>query len=131
MSCVSYKSVDFCVMLCYVLYDIYDMSKGDKKMDLEIMILNKMTYEKEGKEKSRLGYFVIGEKGFSDNEKFKGYSDLSAFADDKRFFDLVPNEFIGQKCIAKIVDRPNPRNPMRMNREISEITCNGKTIYLV
>lgn len=100
-------------------------------MEVEIMILNKMKYEKDGRQKSRLGYIFCNSQGFSDREKFKGFSELAIFGDDSKYFDMIPDNFIGQKCIAKIVECPNPSNPMRSRREFSQITYNGKTVYLV
>lgn len=100
-------------------------------MEVEIMVLNKMRYEKDGKEKSRLGYIFCGEQGFSNRDKFKGFSELSLYSDDSKYFDNIPDEFIGQKCIAKVSEVLNPFNPMKSKKEFSELTCNGKTVYLV
>lgn len=100
-------------------------------MDIEIMVLNVMKYEKEGKVKSRLGYIMTNVECFSNSEKFKGYSELSQFADDTRFFDSIPVDFIGQKCTVEIKERTNPRNPLKSIKEFVSITHNGKTIPLV
>lgn len=100
-------------------------------MELNIMILNTMRYEKDGKQKSRLGYIMTNSEANADNEKFKGFSELAHYRDDDKLFTTIPREFIGQKCTCKIDEIPSKSNPMKSYKLISEITCNGKTIYLV
>ena len=100
-------------------------------MNVEMIILNKMRYSKDGKEKSRLGYFLTSTESFSNRENFIGYSDLSVYSDDTRFFDKIPTDFIGQKCTAEVQEVPNALNPMKSRKEFVSITCNGKTVRLV
>jgi len=100
-------------------------------MKVDMMILNVMKYNKEGVAHSRLGYIIIEPTAFVDSEKFKGYSELSAYSDDTRFYDNIPIDFIGQRCKATIIEKSSPRNPLKTYKEIGEIECNGKTIHLV
>ena len=100
-------------------------------MEIEIMILNTMRYEKEGKQKSRLAYIVPTREAFSNRESFKGYSELSFYRNDTKFFDLIPINFIGQKCKAKIEDKSSASNPLKTYKEIVEISYNGEVIRLV
>lgn len=100
---------------------------------MTIMILNTMKYQKEGETnwKSRLAYIVPTKEAFSDTEKFHGYSELSAFKNDTSFYDLIPVDFIGQKCEVTIEEKPSRNNPMKSYKDIVEVSCNGKTIRLV
>lgn len=102
-------------------------------MKMEIMILNTMKYRKEGEisDKSRLAYIIPTKEAFSDREKFRGYSELSSYRNDDKFFELIPVDFIGQKCEVTITEKPSKNNPMKSYKEFTEISCNGKTIYLV
>lgn len=100
-------------------------------MKLKIMLLNVMKYEKEGQQKSRLGYFIPTAEAFSDRDKFKGYSELASYRNDTKYFDLIPKDFIGQHCDVTIVEKPNSSNPLKTYKEFEEISCNGKTISLV
>lgn len=100
-------------------------------MKVDMMILNVMKYSKDGKAKSRLGYIIIEPTAFVDSEKFIGYSELSAYADDTRFYDNIPKNFIGQRCVGTIIEKSSPSNPLRSYKEIGELECNGQTISLV
>ena len=100
-------------------------------MNLQIMILNTMKYEKDGTNRSRLAYIIPNTESFSDTEKFRGYSELSAYRNDSAFYDKIPIEFIGQKCSIKIEEKPSKLNPMKSYKEIVEVSCNGKIISLV
>ena len=100
-------------------------------MKVDLMILNVMKYQKDGESKSRLGYIIIEPTAFVDSEKFKGYSELSSYSNDTKFYDLIPIEFIGQRCKAEIVEKSSPQNPLKTYKEIGSIECNGKTIHLV
>lgn len=100
-------------------------------MKAEIMILNTMIFEKDGKEKSRLGYIFVAEDCFSKSEKFRGFGDMSVFSDDRKLFDLIPIEWIGKKVMAYIKEVSIPNNPMRTKKVISAIECNGQTISLL
>lgn len=102
-------------------------------MEMEIMILNTMKYQKEGEQnyKSRLAYIIPTSEAFSDNPKFRGYTELSSYRSDDKFFDLIPKEFIGQKCKVTITEKPSSSNPMKSYKEFTEVSCNGKTIRLV
>lgn len=102
-------------------------------MELEIMILNTMKYQKEGetKTKSRLAYIIPTTDAFSNNTKFRGYSELSSYRDDDKYFELIPSNFIGQKCKVKITEKPSKTNPLKSYKEFTEISYNGQTISLV
>lgn len=100
-------------------------------MKVDMMILNVMKYMKDGNAKSRLGYIIIEPTAFVDSEKFKGYSELSSYADDTKFYDKIPVSFIGQRCVATIIEKSSPSNPLRTYKEIGEIECNGQVISLV
>lgn len=102
-------------------------------MKMDIMILNTMKYRKEGDMawKSRLAYIIPTKTAYCDNEKFRGYTELSLYRNDSTYFDLIPKEFIGQKCEVKVIDVPSKSNPMKSYKEITEVTCDGKTIHLV
>lgn len=102
-------------------------------MKLQIMILNTMKYHKEGETnwKSRLAYIIPTQEACSDNEKFRGFTELSSYRNDDKFFELIPKDFIGQKCDATIQEVPSKNNPMKSYKEFTEVSCNGKTISLV
>ena len=100
-------------------------------MDLDIMILNTMKYEKDGKEKSRLGYILTNAEANADGERFRGFSELSHYRDDDKLFENIPRDFIGKKATAVVKEIPSKQNPMKSYKIISEINCDGKTIYLV
>lgn len=102
-------------------------------MKMEIMILNTMRYRKEGEQtyKSRLAYIIPTKDAFSDNDNFKGYSELSLYKNDASFFEKIPVEFIGQKCEITIEEKPSKNNPMKSYKDIIEVSCNEKTISLV
>lgn len=99
-------------------------------MKMKIMLLNLMKYEKDGQQKSRLGYFIPTVEAFSDRDKFKGYSELASYRNDTKYFDLIPKNFIGQTCDVTITEKPNSANPMKTYKEFTEITCNGQTVHL-
>ena len=100
-------------------------------MELDIMILNTMKYEKDGKEKSRLGYILTNSEANSNGERFRGFSELSHYRDDDKLFELIPRDFIGKKATARVEEKPSKSNPMKSYKLISEISCDGKTISLV
>lgn len=100
-------------------------------MKLQIMLLNVMKYEKDGQKKSRIGYYIPTKEALSDRDKFKGYSELASYRNDTKYFDLIPVNFIGQKCEISIVEKPNSSNPMKTYKEFTEITCNGQVVHLV
>ena len=102
-------------------------------MKLQIMILNTMKYQKEGETnwKSRLAYIIPTPEAYSDNTKFRGYTELSSYRNDDKFFELIPKDFIGQKCEATITEIPSKNIPMKSYKEFTEVSCNGKTISLV
>lgn len=100
-------------------------------MKVEIMILNLMKYEKDGVEKSRMGYIFTSKDTMANSDKFKGYSDQSVFFEDKRAIDRIPIEFIGKKSIGYVKDEPNPRNPLQPRKIFCSIECDGKTIDLL
>lgn len=102
-------------------------------MKLQIMILNTMKYQKEGETnwKSRLAYIIPSTEAYSDNSKFRGFTELSSYRNDDKFFELIPKDFIGQKCDVTITEVPSKNNPMKSYKEFTEVSCNGKTISLV
>lgn len=102
-------------------------------MELKIMILNVMKYKKEGdiEYNSRLAYIIPTQEACSDSNKFRGYTELSSYRNDDKFFELIPKSFIGQKCTAKVEEVPSLNNPMKSYKQFTEVTCNGETIYLV
>lgn len=100
-------------------------------MKMKIMLLNVMKYEKDGQQKSRLAYIVPTQEAMANRDKFKGYSELSSYRNDTKYFDLIPTDFIGQHCDISIEEKPNPTNPMKVYKEFTEISCNGKVIHLV
>lgn len=102
-------------------------------MELKIMILNVMKYQKEGETtyKSRLAYIIPTQEACSDNSNFRGYTELSSYRNDDKFFTLIPKDFIGQKCDVKIEEVPSKSNPMKSYKQFTEVSCNGKTISLV
>ncbi len=100
-------------------------------MKIEIMILNKMIYVKDDKEKSRVAYIFTGTETMGNSDKFCGYSEQAMFFDDRRGFDRIPSEFIGKKCIAYAKDEANPRNPLSPRKVITTLEYNGKNIDLL
>lgn len=100
-------------------------------MKMEIMILNTMKYEKDGQQKSRMGYILSNKEAFSERDKFRGYSELAVYRDDTKLFDLIPGDFIGKSCFATVQERPSTSNPLKSYKEIIELVCNGKTVRLV
>lgn len=100
-------------------------------MKMEIMILNTMKYEKDGQQKSRMGYILSNKEAFSERDKFRGYSELAVYRDDTKLFDLVPADFIGKNCVATVQERPSTANPLKSYKEIVDLVCNGKTVHLV
>ena len=100
-------------------------------MNVDMMILNVMKYQKDGRAKSRLGYIIIEPTAFVDSEKFKGYSELSAYSDDTIYYDKIPTKFIGQRCKAHIIESSSPSNPLRTYKKIGSIECNNEIIDLV
>lgn len=101
-------------------------------MKLEIMILNTMKYEKDGQQKSRMGYILSNKEAFSERDKFRGYSELAVYRDDTKLFDLIPVDFIGKNnCFATVEERASTSNPLKSYKEIIELVHNGKTVRLV
>lgn len=97
-------------------------------MDRNIMILNTLSYEKDRIKKSRLGYFCIDKESFSKTDKFVGFSEASAFRDDNKFFELIPEEFIGQVVVAHFEQKPNSRDLTKVYYELRSINLKGKVI---
>ena len=102
-------------------------------MKLQIMILNTMKYQKEGETnyKSRLAYIIPTLEAFSDNAKFRGYTELSSYRNDDKFYELIPKDFIGQKCDITITELPSKNNPLKTWKQITEVSCNGKTTEVI
>lgn len=102
-------------------------------MKFQIMILNTMKYQKEGENnwKSRLAYIIPTEDAYSDNPKFRGFSELAAYRDDDKFFTLIPKDFIGKKCEVTVREVPSRSNPLKSYKEFVEVTFSGKTVSLV
>lgn len=100
-------------------------------MKVEIMILNKMCYEKDGVNKSRLGYIYTGEKAFARSEKFCGYSEQALYTDNDKLFFAVPDDWVGKKVQAFVAEEQNPRNPLKPRKTISSLEKDGQTVNLV
>lgn len=108
--------------------------------NLNVTILNVLRYdekdkktgEKTGKQKIRIGYFVLSKDNLQETDKFKGYAELSAFVDY--------SEDLWSKLSTKIIMQPvefcfetmqSVRDPMKTYLKLKTINCKDEVINLV
>lgn len=102
-------------------------------MDVKIQLNNALLYNDKtsGKAKTRIGYVMFDENYLQFTDKFKGYNELSAFYDGVEVFNKIPNEFFGQVVTAHIDTRPNPGNPLKEYKLITELELDKNVICLL
>lgn len=102
-------------------------------MEEKIIVLNVNKYQKDGQDRSRLGFIFADNKKVSNTDKFRGLAELSIYYDSTIAFDNVPIDVIGQISIATIESKPSPTNPLKDRRVITKLVLekNGKSYSLV
>lgn len=87
--------------------------------DVEILNMVKFT-DKNGKEKTRIGYRLLDTKTISNSDKFKGYADLALYVDNTKPFDL-PTEYFGKHLKFVFKEIPNPSDPVKKITKLVKI----------
>lgn len=100
------------------------------KLDVTILNVLKYTDKNDGKEKSRVGYRVYGDEAYSENDNYRGFTELSYFYKDATLFNQLTKEYMGQKCTLVFEERPNPTNPLKKYNVLKELVFKDNTITL-
>ena len=103
-------------------------------MKVQLQLLNVMCYtnKETNLPNTRLGYVFVGKECLQETEKFKGFQEQASYFDNNEVFNKITSDLIGKTCVAVIKEVPNSRNPLKVNRVISELNFeNGKTIHLL
>lgn len=102
-------------------------------MEQNIQIQNVMTYidKKDGKPKTRVGFFLSDVSQKADNKSYRGYSELSLFYDGNEIFNKISNDMIGKPLLAKLKTITNVTNPMKSHQVIESFRYAGSTINLL
>lgn len=99
-------------------------------MEQNIQIQNVMTYidKKDGKPKTRVGFFLSDINQKADNKSYRGYSELSLFYDGDDIFKKITNDMIGKPLSAKLKTITNITNPMKSHQVIESFRYAGSVI---
>lgn len=100
-------------------------------MQTQIMLLNVLTYEKEGKKGTRLGFIFAEKDSLGETDKFKGFKEISTYYDGHEVFNKIPLGFIGKPITAFITEKKNPFNPMKSTQVISSLSYENNTVDLL
>ncbi len=100
-------------------------------MKIKIMILNVLNYSKEDKEGTRVSYVLCDKSAFTDNDRFKGLTEVNSFYSSKTPFELITPDMIGKPLDANFVDKESYNNPLKTTKVLESIDFNGRTIKLV
>lgn len=102
-------------------------------MTMKIVLTNSLVYEDKQTHtpKTRLGYRMAEEQFSQETDKFKGYAELSAFYDTSEAFNKIPKNFYGKTLIATVESSPNPRNPLKESKIISQLKLDNHVVDLL
>lgn len=102
-------------------------------MNLKIMLTNCLVYEDKqtGLKKTRIGYTMAEDQFLQETEKFKGFPELSAFYDSVEPFERIPKDFFRKTVTATVEDQPNPRNPLKLTKIITQLKLDNRVINLL
>lgn len=100
-------------------------------MKSNVMLLNVLRYEKEGKKGTRLSLMFTDKESFTNGDKFKGFTAIDIFYNGHEVFEKVPYEWIGKPVIAYSKDVVNPVNPLRKKQVIYCLEHENNSIDLL
>lgn len=100
-------------------------------MKTQIMLLNVLAYDKNGKKGTRLGLIFAEKESLGSTDKFKGYKEISLFYEGHEVFNKIPIDIIGRPITAYIKEVTDPINPLRKNQVIHCLEDEKRTIDLL
>lgn len=93
---------------------------------------NKSTGEKTGKQKIRIGYFVLSKESMQNTDKFKGYAELSVFLDyTDELWNKLSTKIIMQPVEFVFEQAQSLRDPLKTYLKLNTINCKDEVINLV
>lgn len=101
-------------------------------MKYQVELINCLTYKnKEGNLSTRLGYRFLNPEFLQDTDKFKGYSEVSYFADGIDLFNKLKKEYFGTAVELITEERPSKSNPLRKITYVKSIKVGNELINLL
>ena len=100
-------------------------------MKMEIVVLNVLKYEKEGKKGTRLSFILADRKDIENSVSFKGMSDNAFYYSGHEVFDIIPIDLICQPgVVAVFEDKANVTNKFKKTTTIVSLIYNNKEYKL-
>lgn len=100
-------------------------------MKEKITILNVLCYEKDNKKGTRLGFVFSSENKLSNNDKYKGFSEISCFYEGDKVFNSIPLDMIGVPVDVTLKSVADFKNPLNTRNIIDTISYKGNVINLL
>lgn len=107
---------------------------------MNVTILNVLRYEekdriskeKTGREKIRIGYVLLGKDAMQDTSKFKGLSEMSYFLDySDEIWNKLNTKVISQPAEFIFDSMQSTRDPLKTYLKLVCINCKDEVINLV
>ncbi len=102
-------------------------------MKVNAMILNFMRYkDKETQQpKVRIGYICTDKDSISNEENFRGYSELSIYLNDDAKWNDLDVSIVGTACTLEFEKYVNPRNPLKEVTKLKAIDTKNANISIL
>lgn len=100
-------------------------------MKINIRILNLTKFHSGEEERIRIGYVFADDDAVSNNDKFKGYREYSAFSSNTKAFDLIKLENLLMPAVAHLIEKPMKSDPLKSRKVIEKIDVNGVSVSLL
>ncbi len=100
-------------------------------MKEKIMINSVLKYGKEENTGTRLSYLLIGKDKFSNNDNFKGYTEVVSYYKGDSVFNKITADMIGKSLDVNFKQVQSYKDPLTVKNILSSIEYNGTVINLV
>ena len=97
----------------------------------KITILNVLCYDKDGKKGTRLGFVFTGDDKLSNNDKYKGFTEISCFYEGHDVFNKIALDMIGKPVDVTLKSVADFKNPLNTRNIIDTIVYKGNVITLL
>lgn len=100
-------------------------------MKYQVELISCLTYkDKDGEISTRLGYRLLGNDYLQENDKFKGYAEMSYFCKGIELFNKLTKNCFGVQAELTTEERPSKTNPLRKVVALKSIKVNNELISL-
>lgn len=102
-------------------------------MKAEIILSSCLLYtnKETGELDTRLGYSFANDELRQNDDKMKGFPELSIFIPGTQVFNLLPLDIYHKKVTLVFEEQPSKRNPLQKVTVFKEIVYNGKVYSLL